>query len=194
LLLRERTDDDEEIARMDARLNILARYEMKKQQQSRIKPNDHFLIQEEQEDEPKKERQQYQSYAGGEGGRDPSNPLVDAIFGIKKDDDDGEDKPEKPTPAPTKPKPTPPPAAPKKEEYYVLYCYSPPDIHAKQFIPYRTGVIGIYRTLQEATQRRLEIITKNQYEYRGFQLFIGYSKIINDIRDYSYPLGYNEAF
>lgn len=190
MLLKERTDDDDrynkEIARMDARLNMLVRYEMQKQQQqqqSEIKPNDHFLIQE--EDEPKKERQ-YQSYAGGEGGRDPNNPLVDAIFGIKKDDD----KPEKPTPSPFKP--TSPP--PKKEEYYVLYCYSPPDIHAKQFISYRTGVIGIYRTLQEATQRRLEIISKNQYEYRGFQLFIGYSKIINDTKDYPFPLGYNEAF
>jgi hypothetical protein len=118
----------------------------------------------------------YQSFTGGEGGKDPHNPLED-IFG----DDDGDDKLDGNDDD-------------KDNEYYVLYCYKPPDIHGKKFIPYQTGIIGIFKTLDDAEKRRYEIIRRNMSEYRGFLLLIGFSKIIKTDKDYSFPMGYNEAF
>ena len=82
----------------------------------------------------------------------------------------------------------------KKEgkDFWVLYCYRPPSLNQKQFIPYRTGVIGIYKTLDELTKRLHHI--ELRYEYKDYQFFYAQSKLIESEEDYSYPLGFNEAF
>jgi hypothetical protein len=82
----------------------------------------------------------------------------------------------------------------KNKDLYVLYCYRPSDTNSKIFIPYRTGVIGIFKTLDEVVNRQNEIQNKSIPEYKGYQLFIAKSKIIESEKDYEFPLGFNEAF
>lgn len=81
----------------------------------------------------------------------------------------------------------------ESKEFWVLYCYRPPSINQKHFSPFRTGVIGIFKTLDDLIKRMEEIKSKNIAEYRGYQLFYAPSKLIESMKDYAWPLGFNEA-
>jgi hypothetical protein len=82
----------------------------------------------------------------------------------------------------------------KEKDFWVLYCYKPPSINQKHFTPYRTGIIGIFKTLDDLKKRVEQIERENIAEYRDYQLFYASSKIIESEKDYNYPLGFNEAF